>query len=135
MKLATTIAATLAAAFALPAAAHHGLGRFDPTRSIELEGTLTGLDFVNPHSYVHFVTVGADGATLSMSSEMRAATRTKPTFTSARRPPRTPRTAAASGGYRTAPASSSSCWCRRVSVRASGRRCARAGSSPTVSER
>ena len=64
----------LIAAFALPAAAHHGLGRFDPTRSVELEGTLTGLDFVNPHSYVHFNAVGADGAIIAMSCEMRAAT-------------------------------------------------------------
>jgi len=32
--------------------AHHGIGRYDPRRHVELEGTLTKLDFVNPHSYV-----------------------------------------------------------------------------------
>jgi hypothetical protein len=59
---------------ALPAAAHHGFGRFDPTRDIEIEGTLTGLDFVNPHSYVYFDAVGPDGEVIAMRCEMRAAT-------------------------------------------------------------
>lgn len=57
-----------------PALSHHGIGRFDPRGYIELEGTLTGLDFVNPHSYVHFDAVGDDGAVIAMSCEMRAAT-------------------------------------------------------------
>ena len=67
----------LAAAFvalAAPASAHHGIGRFDPRAELTVEGTLTGLDFVNPHSYVHFNAVGADGATIAMQCEMRAAT-------------------------------------------------------------
>jgi hypothetical protein len=59
---------------AAPAAAHHGFGRFDPSREIELEGVLTGLDFVNPHSYVYFDTVGHDGNVIEMRCEMRAAT-------------------------------------------------------------
>ncbi len=69
--------AVLALAFivmAAPASAHHGLGRFDPTREIDVEGTLTSLDFVNPHSYVHFNAVQADGTTIAMQCEMRAAT-------------------------------------------------------------
>lgn len=57
-----------------PALAHHGIGRFDPTGHLEVEGTLTDLDFVNPHSYVYFDTVGADGAVIEMQCEMRAAT-------------------------------------------------------------
>lgn len=57
-----------------PALAHHGFGRFNPAVDIEVEGTLTGLDFVNPHSYVYFDTVGPDGETLPMRCEMRAAT-------------------------------------------------------------
>ncbi|HMB74369.1 MAG TPA: DUF6152 family protein, partial [Gammaproteobacteria bacterium] len=62
------------AVLALPAQAHHGFGRFDPTREIEVSGVLTGLDFVNPHSYVYFDAVGPDGATIEMQCEMRAAT-------------------------------------------------------------
>ncbi|MGD8811087.1 MAG: DUF6152 family protein, partial [Gammaproteobacteria bacterium] len=59
---------------ALPGHAHHGFGRFDPSREIEVHGTLTGLDFVNPHSYVYFDAVGPDGETIEMQCEMRAAT-------------------------------------------------------------
>jgi hypothetical protein len=59
---------------AAPGLAHHGIGRYDPAGYIELEGTLTDLDFVNPHAYVHFDTVTDDGSTLAMSCEMRAAT-------------------------------------------------------------
>jgi hypothetical protein len=54
--------------------AHHGIGRFDPRGYLEVEGTLTGLDFVNPHSYVYFDAVDAAGAAIEMQCEMRAAT-------------------------------------------------------------
>jgi hypothetical protein len=67
-------AAVAAIAVAAPAAAHHGFGRFDPSQTIEVEGTLTGLDFVNPHSYVYFDAVDDNGRTLPMRCEMRAAT-------------------------------------------------------------
>src|SRR5690606_7100105 len=67
-------AAVAAAAASAPAWAHHGFGRFDPSREIELEGTLTGIDFVNPHSYMYFDAVGADGEVTPMRCEMRAAT-------------------------------------------------------------
>ena len=59
---------------ATPTWAHHGIGRFDPTRELDVEGTLTGLDFVNPHSYVHFNAVDANGVVIAMQCEMRAAT-------------------------------------------------------------
>ena len=65
--LATTV-------LAAPAWAHHGIGRYDPAGYIELEGTVTGLDFVNPHSYVNFDAVGDNGAVTAMRCEMRAAT-------------------------------------------------------------
>ena len=58
---------------AAPVSAHHGIGRFDPTREINVEGTLTSLDFVNPHSYVHFNTVDANGAPCSTESRQRSA--------------------------------------------------------------
>jgi hypothetical protein len=63
-----------AIAFAAPASAHHGFGRFDPARDIEIEGTLTGVDFVNPHAYLYFDAVGSDGTVAAMRCEMRAAT-------------------------------------------------------------
>ena len=44
------------------------------TRAVEYSGTLTGIDLVNPHSYLHFDVVGSDGKPFSMRCEMRAAT-------------------------------------------------------------
>jgi len=54
--------------------AHHGAGQYDPRKNIELEGKLTKLAFVNPHSYVYFDVVGADGKVTAMKCEMRSAT-------------------------------------------------------------
>ena len=73
-RLASSLIAAAVSALAAPASAHHGLGRFDPTRSLEVEGTLTGLDFVNPHAYVYFDAVREDGSKIAMQCEMRAAT-------------------------------------------------------------
>src|ERR1044071_8943190 len=36
------------------ALAHHGFGNFDTKSEVALEGTITGIDFVNPHAYVYF---------------------------------------------------------------------------------
>jgi hypothetical protein len=66
--------ALAAIALSAPAGAHHGFGRFDPTKDIEIEGTLTGVDFVNPHAYLYFDAIGRDGAITAMRCEMRAAT-------------------------------------------------------------
>jgi hypothetical protein len=68
---AVALGAVLAAA---PVFAHHGFGRFDPTKDVTIEGTLTGIDFVNPHAYLYFDATGADGKVVPMRCEMRAAT-------------------------------------------------------------
>ena len=63
------------ALFVTPAAfAHHGFGLFQLDRDVEYTGTLVEMELVNPHSYMHLDTVGADGKPLRMSCEMRAAT-------------------------------------------------------------
>ena len=59
--------------FAAQTSAHHGFGSFDRSKEIEVEGTVIDLDFVNPHSYVNFNSVGPDGAVIEMRCEMRAA--------------------------------------------------------------
>jgi hypothetical protein len=66
-----TLGALLLAA---PVLAHHGFGRFDATKEVMLEGTVTGIDFVNPHAYLYFDAKGADGKVTKMRCEMRAAT-------------------------------------------------------------
>jgi hypothetical protein len=54
--------------------AHHGAGLYDMRKNVELEGTITRVDFVNPHTYVYFDVVGSDGKVISMKCETRGAT-------------------------------------------------------------
>jgi hypothetical protein len=59
---------------AAPAVAHHGFGLFQMDKFTDYSGTLTKFELVNPHSYLYFDTVDAQGKPLSMRCEMRAAT-------------------------------------------------------------
>ena len=54
--------------------AHHGFGTFDLEGEIELRGTVTGVDFVNPHSWVYLDVPGTNGEKEAWRCEMRAAT-------------------------------------------------------------
>jgi len=54
--------------------AHHGAGLYDMRKNVELEGKLTRVDFVNPHTYVYFDVVGSDGKVIAMKCETRGAT-------------------------------------------------------------
>src|SRR5690606_33560326 len=69
-------AALVLASMALaPAAlAHHGFGTFDRSREITLDGVVTGVDFVNPHSWVYLDVTTEDGSVVPWRCEMRAAT-------------------------------------------------------------
>lgn len=69
------VAGAVALVFASSAAfAHHGLGRFDRTKPVEIKGIIKSIDFVNPHSYLNLDVIGADGKSVAMRCEMRAAT-------------------------------------------------------------
>ena len=61
-------------ACAAPVFAHHGGGTFDATKTIELKGTLTRLELVNPHSWIYFDALGPDGTMHAYRCEMRSAT-------------------------------------------------------------
>jgi len=67
-------AASVAALAAGAASAHHGFGNFDRSREVALEGTITKIDFVNPHAYVYFEATNPDGTKTAKRCEMRAAT-------------------------------------------------------------
>jgi hypothetical protein len=66
----------LTAVFALvglsvPAFAHHGFAvEFDGSKCMNLKGTLTGIDWDNPHAYFHMDVKNADGKVESWSLEM-----------------------------------------------------------------
>jgi hypothetical protein len=68
--------AVLAAAIcvATTAHAHHGFGQFDRSQQVDIEGVITGIDFVNPHAYLRLDVAAANGETIAMRCEMRAAT-------------------------------------------------------------
>jgi len=56
---------------AAPAFAHHQFGvEFDATKCANMKGTLTAIDWENPHAYFHMDVKGADGKTESWRLEM-----------------------------------------------------------------
>jgi hypothetical protein len=62
------------ALIAAPAAAHHGIGTFDTRQEVTITGAVTGVDFVNPHSWLYLDVKGADGRVAAWRCEMRSAT-------------------------------------------------------------
>src|SRR5687768_18548163 len=67
------VLAAAALIFAGAAQAHHGTGLFEVNEDVEYSGTLTEMELVNPHSYMHFEITGPDGKPFAMRCEMRAA--------------------------------------------------------------
>jgi hypothetical protein len=60
--------------YAGAAHAHHGVANFDLNKDIALEGVITSVEFVNPHSWLHFDVRASDGSVTHMRCEMRGAT-------------------------------------------------------------
>jgi hypothetical protein len=59
---------------AVPVYAHHSFGTFDLNRTIEIAGTIAGIDFVNPHSWLRVNVTSPDGRVQLYRCEMRGAT-------------------------------------------------------------
>lgn len=55
------------------AQAHHGFGLFEVGKEVHYEGVITGIDFVNPHSYLYFDRTDENGNVINTRCEMRAA--------------------------------------------------------------
>lgn len=56
-----------------PATAHHGVnGQFDLSQTMVIEGTVTRVRFVNPHSYVYFDVTADDGSVENWRCELRS---------------------------------------------------------------
>ena len=55
------------------ARAHHGAGTFELGKSVTFQGTLTKIEFINPHSWLYFDVKEADGRTSKHRCEMRSA--------------------------------------------------------------
>jgi len=57
-------AIALSAALAWPAAAHHSFAaEFDANNPVTLHGTITKMEWINPHSWLHIDVKNADGTT------------------------------------------------------------------------
>jgi hypothetical protein len=68
-KLALALAAT-GLLTAVPAWAHHAFAaEFDAQKPVKLKGTVTRVEFINPHSWIHIDVKGADGSVTSWMVE------------------------------------------------------------------
>jgi len=70
LKPAAAIAALGLLAAALPASAHHSFaGEFDAKKPIQLQGTVTRVEWINPHAWIHIDVKKPDGSVESWAIE------------------------------------------------------------------
>ena len=63
-------AGSLIVTIAIPAFAHHSTNLyFDVTKTVDVQGTITGLSLQNPHSHLKFTAVDSKGGTHEWTAE------------------------------------------------------------------
>jgi hypothetical protein len=70
IKKIAMLASAGAVVSAVPAWAHHAFAaEFDAKKPVHLEGVVSKVELINPHSWIHVDVKGADGATVSWMVE------------------------------------------------------------------
>ena len=70
---AALLLATASLVFAAPAIAHHAVGgEYDANKPVTVTGTVTKIEWVNPHSRIYFDVVEPDGKVTNWSVELAA---------------------------------------------------------------
>lgn len=73
MKTYAAMLAAITLACAAPAAAHHAVGgEYDPNKPVTVTGTVTKIDWVNPHARIYFDVVDDKGVATNWSVELAA---------------------------------------------------------------
>ena len=71
MKFAVVAAGALMLLASVPAIAHHSFAaEFDATKPIKLTGTVTKIEWMNPHAYFYIDVKEADGKVTNLGMEM-----------------------------------------------------------------
>jgi hypothetical protein len=70
MRPKVVVAAGIAALMAFPLWAHHSFAaEFDINRPVKLQGTVTAMEWINPHSWIHIDVKGPDGKVVNWMIE------------------------------------------------------------------